>query len=534
MKVPKLLGAVQPFIAAAAVIITASILVFSIYYTLLDLEWVAFLAGTLFAAILAMVSRAARAEFAAANVGARLAVSQEKLSDEIARRESAESRLQGITARLQYADEWLPIMVAFIDREGIFRYHNQAYRQWMDLPRHRIDGNHLRRVLGRSAYAQVESAISRTLSGETVRYERTQRMVNGTNCRLSVQLLPASGSHGKTGGFFVTMEDVTKASDLQALHEATPGGTRLESDFRPEAGRVVAPQESALPGEVVAVKDAHRLPDTRDIRERILAAFERNEFALLYQKIKPLDEASCMHEHYEVLIRLIEEEDNMIPPGAFFPLAEEHGLLPHLDRWVVTNILKYLAGDRNYVDGEKSVYFINIAPVTLSDPDFPDYVEQCLTKSGVPGKAICFEVMGVDMVSRHDDAKAFIQRVRQIGCRVALCGFGRDQVSIELLKHLSLDFLKIDGGVILQLLKDPAALGKITAINRIAKGIGIVTIAEMVEDKATANCLRQARVDFAQGFGISPPRRLHMPTSRADNRENDLEFGAGNARLVPG
>ncbi len=524
MRPPKLLGAVQPFIAAAAVILTASILVIAIYYTLLDLEWIAFLAGTLFAAILAMVSRAARAEFAAASIGTKFAQMQQTLSEETGRRKHAEAALKSAGARLRFADELIPVMIAFVDKEGIYRYHNQAYRQWLDLPAHRIDGNHLRRVLGRSAYAQVESEISRALASETVHYERTQRMVNGSICRLSVQLVPVFDKHGKTSGFFVISEDVTARRDLQAqVNEGVAGDSSIDFDSRTEA---TLPAEQHNPARPPADSVAHNATDLPDIRGRILAAIERNEFTLFCQKIKPLNDASGIAEHFEVLIRLIEEEDNMIPPGAFFPLAEEQGLLPQLDRWVVANILKYLADHGN---PGQSVHFINLASATLSDHDFPDYVEQQLTKSGVSGQAICFEIMGGDLLAPGDDARTFIHRVRQAGCRVALCGFGRDSVSVELLKNLPTDFLKIDGGVILQLLKDPAALGKIVAINRVAKVIGIATIAEMVEDEATVACLRQASIDFAQGFGISlpAPLRVHANTFDSSNLENGLEFDAG-------
>lgn len=176
---PNLLARVQPFIAVAAVLVTAAILVVAIYFTLLDLQWIAFLAGTLFAAVLAVVSRATRAEVTAAHRGKRLAVTEDRLNQEVERREKAELMLGRANSKLRFADELLPLMVAYVDAEGMYRYHNQAFRRWLDLPPHRIDGHHMREVLGRIAYSQLEDAVARIYGGEPVSYERSQKMPNG-------------------------------------------------------------------------------------------------------------------------------------------------------------------------------------------------------------------------------------------------------------------------------------------------------------------------------------------------------------------
>ena len=202
MRVPSMFGAVGPFIAAIAFVAIAAFLVFAIYFTLLELQWIAFLTGTLFASMLAMVSHATRAELAAVDSSAKFAVAQDRLSSETKARQHLESRLEYATRRLRYSDDIFPVMVAYHDAQGIFRYHNHAFRRWVDLPEHHIDGHHLREVLGKVAYARIEPAMARAIAGEAVRYEHTQKMANGAQARLSVQLLPASDGHEYGDGFF--------------------------------------------------------------------------------------------------------------------------------------------------------------------------------------------------------------------------------------------------------------------------------------------------------------------------------------------
>ena len=497
MKTYRLWGSVKPFVAAGAVIATAAILVIAIYFTLLDLEWIAFLAGVLVAGVLAMVSRAARAEYAASARGAKLAIAEEKLARESEERQKIEGMLTRANAQLKFTDDQLPAMIAYVDHEGIYRYHNHAFRRWLDLPAHRVDGHHMRDALGRVVYAQVEAYVSRALSGETVRYERTQKMGNGKVFRVSAQLLPARNGNGESSGFFAVLTDETEPTDARTLEDA-PAARALSSNSG-------ARTEQAQFDDTLA-QQATGLPDARD---RILAAIDRNEFALYCQPIEPLNTSAGRPRHYEILIRLREEEANLIPPGAFFPLAEEHGLLPQLDRWVVSHLLDWVAKDRTNGGGHgQSVFFLNVAKATLSDPDFPEYVALQLHKRGLAGEVICFEIGEDELAAQRGDVDEFIRQVRLAGCKVALSGFGRSRVEVATLKNLPIDYLKIDGSVILHILADEVALSKVAAIHRIAKVIGIDTIAEMVEDDATMARLRGIDIEYGQGFGIARPAPL--------------------------
>ncbi len=242
---------------------------------------------------------------------------------------------------------------------------------------------------------------------------------------------------------------------------------------------------------------------------RIKSAIEQNEFCLYCQDISPLSNTGAHTQHHEIFIRLIEEEEGMMPPGAFFPLVEKYGLMPHLDRWVVRHVVQWAASRAALQEQSGDfTFFINLALPTLSDSAFPKYVQTQLAGHGMPAGLLCFEVSNAELMRRHEDVVAFVTKIRALGCGVAISGFGRDRVSFESLRGLKVDYLKIDGGVILNVPHGPTELAKVTAIARVAKTIGVKTIAELVESEACITKLHALGIDFVQGFGVSIPRPL--------------------------
>jgi EAL domain-containing protein (putative c-di-GMP-specific phosphodiesterase class I) len=199
----------------------------------------------------------------------------------------------------------------------------------------------------------------------------------------------------------------------------------------------------------------------------------------------------------------------MLPPGTFFPLAEKYGLMPHLDRWVVQHVAEWLS-TQNRMNGkpQAGVSFINVSGATIEDPGFPEFLNLTLLEYNLPGSALCFEIPDSELALRNADVAEFARQVRQSGCRVAISGFGHDQVLFDLIRGFQVEYLKIDGSIILEILRDPVKLAKVTAIIRVAKKIGVETIAEMVESAEIIAKLREIGIDFAQGFGISRPRPL--------------------------
>ncbi len=492
----KIFRAIQPYIAAVAVVATAAVLVFTIYFTEHSLPWVAFLSGILMASILAMATRISHMEWVVMRRTAQLAALKDRLEDETQLRQRAEKQLAADQPRLHLIDEVMPAMVALVDADLCCRYHNRAFRNWLHLRPEQINGQTMRKVLGGKVYAEMEDAVRQSLKGKTARYKLPQKTSNGETYLLTVEHVPQFARDGKVSGFYFLGADITERGDLP------PDKTGRDS---------VAPVGTHGGGseqDMFVQSFTAQMSERKDTVNRIMAAIENDEFHLFCQLITPLPTGSTEPVHYEILIRLMGEEDNLMPTGEFFPLAENLGLMPHLDRWVVQHVAEWIANKNLQgwqLDG--SIFFINLASDTINDPEFPEFVQQQLLKYGVPAAALCFEISGSAVIAGEGVVK-FSQQVRQLGCNTALSGFGRDGVSFELLRNLRVDFLKIDGSVILHILRDPIYLAKVLAINQVAKKIGIKTIAELVENEETIIKLREIGIDSTQGFGISQPRPL--------------------------
>jgi PAS domain S-box-containing protein len=498
---------VKPFIAVIAVILTGSLLVAAIFFTLLDLQWIAFLAGVLFSSILAMSAHATRAELAATDRAQRLTLAEYKLSKLTTHGDHLESELAAARQRLHYSDDALPAMLSFIDQNTHYLYHNRAFTKWAGLADDKIDGRHVRDVVGRKVFAEIEAYALEAASGRTVHYERMHTDRGGARHRMAVQLLPQFGGDGTFDGFYELMTDLSDRGEI-AMPTGEPAAAAATRGIADNLRAVSAAADGARRDTDIAAITA-KADEWQDASERILAAINGNEFALFCQHIAPLSRTTPGPEHYEVLIRLLEEESSMMPPGAFFALAEEHGLLPQLDRWVVTHVLDWLitpAGAATVHNG--AIYFINVATATIGDAAFPEFVEHQLQRYGLPGGTLCFEIAEPDLAQHRNEVIAFARKIRQCGCLVAISGFGQNRLPAETLKLFQVDFLKIDGGIVRQIVTYPILLGRAVAICKLAKAIGVRTVAEMVEDEATLVMLRVLKVDFAQGFGISRPTKL--------------------------
>jgi PAS domain S-box-containing protein len=483
MQSRKFFRAIRPFFSAILLIVTAAVLISVVYFAHFDSPLVMFLAGILVAAIIAETTRRSNAEWALMRRTAQLSKIKPKLERESQLRKLAEKAVADGKPRLHLIDEVLPTMIAFVDRVGLCQYHNRAFMDWLRLRPEQIGGRHMREVLGTKVYQETAAAVRQSLDGHAQHFERTQKMPDGAVYRLAVEHLPQFGEDGKVTGFYMLINDITEPDDVR---QTLPGASDDQTMF-----------VDAYSEQVAADQDAGV----------IKKAIENGEFNLLCQLITPLPADSGEAGHYEILVRLEEEEGSMLPPGTFFPLAEKHGLMPHLDRWVVQHVCEWVAHKKPEAQGN-SMYFINVSGATIADSGFPEFLQLTLLEYGVTGAALCFEISDTELSLNTAEVAEFARQVRQCGCRVALSGFGRDRVLFDLIRGFQVEFLKIDGRVILDILRDPVKLAKVTAINRVAKKIGVKTIAEMVESEEIIAKLRETGIDFAQGFGISRPRTL--------------------------
>jgi ammonium transporter, Amt family len=238
-------------------------------------------------------------------------------------------------------------------------------------------------------------------------------------------------------------------------------------------------------------------------------ALRENHFLLLAQKILPLKPGSTDPLCYEVLLRLKQEEDNLLPPGGFFDVAESLGMMAKIDRWVIRSVLSWCAARQKKSPGAPlPMLCVNVSGPALKSTSFLGAVREELDQSGVPPRSLCFELNERDVIEHPASARSFIATLKPLGCRFTLDSFGSVKVSFSHLNDLPVDFVKIDGVIIEGILNGRLGPATVKAINLVCREVGIRTIAEFVETKATLDKLREIGVDYVQGFGIARPEPI--------------------------
>jgi EAL domain-containing protein (putative c-di-GMP-specific phosphodiesterase class I) len=243
-------------------------------------------------------------------------------------------------------------------------------------------------------------------------------------------------------------------------------------------------------------------------RAMLEQALRENHFLLLAQKIVSLRSGAPDPICYEVLLRLKQEEESMLPPGSFLDLAESLGMMPKIDRWVVRSVLAWCAARLKSRGTQLPNMCINLSARSLNSISFRRAVREELATAGVPPRTLCFELTEHDVIEHRADAQAFIADLKPLGCRFTLDSFGSIKVSFSYLEGLPFDFLKIDGIIIDSMLHGSLGPATVKAINIVCREVGIRTIAEFVESKATLDKLREIGVDYVQGFGVSRPEPI--------------------------
>jgi EAL domain-containing protein (putative c-di-GMP-specific phosphodiesterase class I) len=248
----------------------------------------------------------------------------------------------------------------------------------------------------------------------------------------------------------------------------------------------------------------------RAMLERALQ--QEDQFLLLGQKLLSLKPGAVDPQLYEVLLRLKQEETNMLPPGGFFPVAEGLGMMPDIDRWVVRHVIAWgTAWTRKNPGKRLPLTCVNLSGETFEDKSFLPFLTEQLDQSGLAPRTLCFELNETDIIEYHRRAQDFVAAVRP-RCGVTVDSFGSVKVSFGHLAGMKVDFIKIDGVITQDIVRDPAALAKVRAINAVSQKIGIRTIAEFVETKEMLDKLRATGVDYVQGFGIARPEPLDKIT----------------------
>ncbi len=237
---------------------------------------------------------------------------------------------------------------------------------------------------------------------------------------------------------------------------------------------------------------------------RINRALEEERFQLWLQPIRRVN--SGAQDHGELLLRMLDDGGGVILPGAFLPAAERFHISVRIDRWVVHNAFRWLAGDDPVV-ASLELCCINLSGLSLSDESFLEYTVSELRRQGIAGRRVCFEVTETAAIGNLSGAIRFIRALREEGVRFALDDFGSGLSSFAYLKTLPVDYLKIDGAFVKDIAANPIDFAMVKSIHEVARVMGKETVGEYVESHPVLDRLREIGVHYAQGYAVGAPYR---------------------------
>lgn len=243
---------------------------------------------------------------------------------------------------------------------------------------------------------------------------------------------------------------------------------------------------------------------------RLTRALEEERLVLHYQPYLSLGLNSAEGQHIEILLRLIDEDGNLVPPGSFLPAAERYNIMPAIDRWVIRTVF---AGYRDLQAqlGAPLTCAINLSGTTLNSEGILEFIREQSRQCQLPPGAVCFEITETAAINNMRHATQFMRDLKALGFCFALDDFGIGTSSLAYLKTLPVDYLKIDGSFVRNIVNDPVDRAMADTINRVGHIMGLQTVGEYAESAEVISELRTLGVDFAQGYGVQRPKPLPAP-----------------------
>lgn len=241
---------------------------------------------------------------------------------------------------------------------------------------------------------------------------------------------------------------------------------------------------------------------------RITQALEENRFQLYRQPI--IGVLNNDRSHLEILLRMIDEAGRVIPPGAFLPAAERYGLMPEIDRWVITEAFKYMGKNdpEEPIKGTDKVFAINLSGDSINDNDLLSFILERKNAFDISLSNVCFEITETVAIGNLSKATVFINELKNYGCKFSLDDFGSGLSSFAYLKTLPVNYLKIDGGFIKDIDSDKIDRAMVESIQQVGKVMELKTIAEHVENESILTVLQEIGIDYVQGYYLGRPEAI--------------------------
>ena len=261
--------------------------------------------------------------------------------------------------------------------------------------------------------------------------------------------------------------------------------------------------------------------------QAIRKALADDRLSLFYQPIFHIEENSVTISHCEILLRIRSENGELYSPTRFIPIAEKYNIMTEIDQWVFTHVVDWLVEHQS--DLVIPRLLVNLSGLSFANEEFNQFIVERLSRGDVDPSYIAFEISEAAAVKDFDKVSHFIDRIRALGCELALDDFGSGFSSFAYLKKLSFDYLKIDGSLVSNIATNSVDREMVSAINQIGHTVGAKTIAEFVEDDASLKYLREMNVDYAQGYGLRMPTPLEQ---LADELATRQEGDSGHVEII--
>ena len=337
----------------------------------------------------------------------------------------------------------------------------------------RLDGDEFAVLVTETQPSRVDFVVERLLKAVRNHFVNVGEQPVGVTASAGVSFFPEQGA---------TAEEILARAD-QALDRAKRQGRDQFAMFKPDEKRQ-ARVDSRLSGEKL-------------IRE----ALARGRFVLHAQPI--LDLRTNEVVQYELLIRMLDDQNQLVPPGSFLPIAERFGLIRSIDRWVVRQAIDLIT--QQHALGNHVRLSVNLSGKSVGDLELATLIEKDIAEGGVEPGQLTVEITETTAINDAERSKIFAIALKRVGCRLALDDFGVGSNSMNQLKHLPVDYLKIDGSFIRELPTNKTDQLLVRAMVDVARALKKRTVAEFVSSPEILKAVRDSGVDFAQGFFIGKP-----------------------------